>query len=182
MYQKQALAGFCAFLLAPAAWADVDWEWSFTSNTVNLAQSPSIYVTVTNLATSDEDIAGARIVLSSFGMNGVLVDPSNGSVLTPVVLGPVTPIAPGQSLTFEAMRFHFSGPTAPGLPSPGFEQGITPTMAMNASGCPAFGACVQTKASTAALTLTYAPVPEPATWALWFAGLAATAAAIRRRR
>lgn len=54
--------------------------------------------------------------------------------------------------------------------------GTTPTGLL-----PIFGMVDVAKVANSSFTV-YAPVPEPAVWALWLAGLAATGAAVRRRR
>lgn len=167
---------------ASAAHATVNWDWSFTQATVNLAQSPSVYVTVTNLSTSDDSIAAAYIDFSSFGTFGVLVDPSNGNQITPSIRPISSPIAPGQSATFEALSFFFSGASNNGRPSSIFAQTITPSMNVRGGNCNGLPGCVTAKPSETALTLIYAPVPEATSGSLWIVGLAGLVAVFWRRR
>lgn len=176
-----ALALASQLLGATAAHATVNWQWSFAESTVNLALGTSVNVTLTNLATSDESIVGARIDFSSFGTFGVLEDPISGNHITPSLMALPSTLAPGQSVTFEAMRFFLSGPTNNGLPSPSFSQTIAPSMFVRGSLCNSPFDCSPSKAGDNTLTLVYAPVPEASTWALWMVGLAGFAAFGRRR-
>jgi len=184
------MRGLCTSLIlaagllgGSAAQATVNWSWSFTQNTLNLAQSRSIDVTITNLSSSDESITRAFIDFETFGDFGVLTDPSNGHLVTPSLRSLQSPLVPGQSVTFEALTFMFSGDShGVLLPSTTFSQTIAPSMKFWTSSSCNFSGCEQTKLGDNSLTLIYAPVPEAAAWSLWLAGLAGLAAFCRRRR
>lgn len=180
-----AVSALSALLLgtASAANATVNWNWSFTQDTINLAQSTSVYVTVNNLATSDESIALLHLDYGSFGDFGVLTDSSTGVQIVPASMSHWDLIAPGQSVTYEEMSFFFAS-NASGLsrPSADFVQTILPSMTMGGSSCESPWLCGISRPAEAALTLVYAPVPEVAPWSLWIGGLAGLAAFVRCRR
>ncbi|WP_457444189.1 PEP-CTERM sorting domain-containing protein [Roseateles sp. P5_E4] len=178
----------CAALLsATAAHATVDWSWSFTKPVLNLADSPSVFVTLTNHSTSDENIGWAFVDANSFGFFlGLVMDP-NGNVLTPAILGVQSPIAPGQSVTFEALRFSFvpGAPYGPGLPNPGVA--ISPTIVAEIGNTCSYwvsgSVCRQDPLpASSALTIIYSPAPEPASWGLLAAGLIAVGMSARISR
>lgn len=163
---------------ASTAQATVNWNWSFTQSTLNLAESASIDVTVTNLASSDESIVRVYVDFSSFGDFGLLKDSVSGHYVVPTLWENLqTPLAPGASVTLEALRFSFAG----GPPSTSFSQTITPSLLFWSSNCDQLE-CGMTKPGDNSLTLFYAPVPEAASWSLWAIGLGCLAAFGRRRR
>lgn len=177
-----AALGVAALLgLSSETEAAVNWDWSFTQGTVNLAQSTSVFVTLTNLDTSDEAIGRAYIDVMSFGTFGILVDPSNGAQVTPWAKHLDGSLAPGRSVTFEALRFYFSGDPSRDWPSAAFSQTITPSLKVFGSSCESLD-CATVKASETPLTLIYSAVPEVMSWSLWIAGLSCLVAFRGRRR
>jgi hypothetical protein len=172
--------------LSPAlAHAQNAWHWDFSSDAIDLQDQRSVTISVTNEASSNDDIRSANLDLSSMPNVGLLFESTGQGVITPVISG-VAPsfIHPGETLTVLRVNFVL---VQDNLPTPGVAYEWSPTLSVQfGSNCtPATSSLpgcgyVQSTARNP-LLVSYAAVPEPTTLLQLSMGLLAIGALARRR-
>ena len=161
-------------VVGTSASASVDWNWSFQEHAINLATHDAAWVTVTNNATSADEIYVGSISPFSFGYLGLLYEDDFRRIITPTFISARHALLPGESISFIAIQF-FLNPVD--LPTPGVTYQILPTMSviagLSCDGDVSLPGCVGlSRPAESMFTLGYAPVPELPSYILMILGLA----------
>lgn len=172
--RKSMLAMLFAAFLNPA-FATTEWSWRFTASTLNIADSYSAYALIENSAASDAPIYVSGIALDSFGDHGILHEGDGKGPIVPMGLAIATWIAPGESAELKVLSFALMHDN---YPTPGVAYSIRPSLSVLAGmDCDPprnyLGCTPSTKLSENSLIVSFAPVPEPGTLALFAAGAVA---------